>query len=294
MPLPFVVVDQNQMRCAEVIAAAMEQCRQEHLRFLIPDVAGFEFSKILSKGGDPFLTWKHSLQSIAPFSGRVVIGRKLSDVWNEEINEGSPSVRIVDDGATERFRNLLCQINSGNESSLRELIDGSVLRLMPSYLAHWSNHEDHKVMLRTVRDSLRSQLTEATIKDLRTRTADGMVAWLSSADGVRFVFQGVQNRGASPETALRLATEPSAYGGFLSGMAAIGLYWLAFGGLEGAKPEDVTNDLHDLEYGILGALSHSLLTADKRLKVIHYAIRSGYLGRKEWFARACTVGPEKA
>jgi len=69
---------------------------------------------------------------------------------------------------------------------------------------------------------------------------------------------------------------------------------LAFGGLEEAKPEGVTNELHDLEYGILGALSHSLLTADKRLKVIHYAIRSGYLGGKEWFTRACTVGPEKA
>ena len=77
-------------------------------------------------------------------------------------------------------------------------------------------------------------------------------------------------------------------------MAAMGLYWLAFGGLEETKPEGVTNDLHDLEYAIVGALSQSLLTADKRLKVIHYAIRSAYLGRKEWFTRACTVGPEKA
>jgi hypothetical protein len=121
-----------------------------------------------------------------------------------------------------------------------------------------------------------------------------MVAWLSSADGVRFVFQGIQARGASREFALRLATEPSAYGGFLSGMAAIGLYWLALGGLDAAKPEAVTNDLHDLEYGILGALSHSLLTVDKRLKVIHQAIRGGYVGRKQWLTRACSVGPEKA
>src|SRR5258708_2631723 len=118
MPLAFVVVDQNQMRRAEVIAAAMEQCRQEHLQLLIPDVAGFEFSKVLSKGGDPFLAWRHSLQSIAPFSSRVVIGRKLTDVWNEELSEGAPSVRIVDDGATELFRNLLRQITSGDESGL--------------------------------------------------------------------------------------------------------------------------------------------------------------------------------
>lgn len=71
----------------------------------------------------------------------------------------------------------------------------------------------------------------------------------------------------------------------MSGMAAIGLYWLAFGGLEGAKPKSVENDLHDLEYAIIGSLSHSLLTADKRLNVIYRAIKSGYLGRKAWFTR---------
>jgi hypothetical protein len=72
-------------------------------------------------------------------------------------------------------------------------------------------------------------------------------------------------------------------------MTAIGLYWLAFGGLDDAKPESATNDLLDLEYGILGAVSHSLLTTDKRLKVIHQAIRGGYVGRKEWFTRACNT-----
>ncbi len=77
-------------------------------------------------------------------------------------------------------------------------------------------------------------------------------------------------------------------------MAALGLYWLAVGGLDTAKPEAVTNDLHDLEYGIVGALSRSLLTVDKRLKVIHQAIKDGYVGREEWFARARSVGSEKA
>jgi hypothetical protein len=294
MPIPFVVVDQNQMRCADVIVAAIEQCRREHLQILMPDVAGFEFSKVISRGGDPFQTWQASLQVIAPFSEYVVLGRKLTDVWKEEISEGAPCARIVDDGATELFRNLLRQINSGNESGLRDLIHGSVMQLMPTSLDHWSNHEEHRVMLCTVRDWLRSQLAEATIKDLRTRKADGMLAWLSSADGVRFVFQRIQARVASPAAALRLAIEPSAYGGFLSGMAAIGLYWLAFGGLDQAKPEAVTNDLHDLDYGVLGALSHSLLTVDKRLRVIHQAIRDGYVGRGQWLTRACSVGPEKA
>jgi hypothetical protein len=201
MPLPFIVVDQNQIGCADVIAVAMDQCRRERLQVLVADVAGFEFSKVVTKAGDPLLTWKHSLQAIAPFSGHVVLARKLTDVWKEEINEGAPCGRIVDDKATELFRNLLREINAGNESGLHELIDGSVRRLMPHSLDHWSNGEEHKVMLRKVHDFLRSSLAEETIKDLRrTRTADGLIAWLSawlsSSDGVRFVFQGIQARGA--------------------------------------------------------------------------------------------------
>jgi hypothetical protein len=293
MPLPFVIVDQNQIRCADVIAAAMEQCQQEQLQLLIPDGAAFEFSKIIAMKGDPFLTWKKSLHVIARFSNYVVVGRKITHLWKEEFEQGVPAVDIVDNGATELFRTKLCQIDSGSEKELRSFIDGTVMRLMPESLDLWSNHEHHKVMMRTVRNSLKSQLAEETIKDLRSRTAAGIVDWLSSIDGAKFVYRVIQASGASPEIA-RLAVEPSVYGGYVTGMVAMGLYWLAFGGLEEAKPEAFANDLHDLEYGILGALSHSLLTADKRLKVIHEAIKGGSAGREKWFARTRNVGPEKA
>jgi hypothetical protein len=59
------------------------------------------------------------------------------------------------------MRAICATIDSGNESGLRELIDGSVMRLMPTSLEHWSNHDDHKVMLRAVHDSLKSQLATA-------------------------------------------------------------------------------------------------------------------------------------
>jgi hypothetical protein len=165
MLLAFIVVDQNQIRSEDVIAEAAEQFRRDDLQFWIPDGAAFEFSKSLSRGCDQLLrTWKSSLQSIAQFSERVVVGRKLADILKEEIADGIPVTRIVDDGATELFRNLLRQINSGNESGLRELIDGSVGRLMPASLAYWSNHEMHKVMIRAFRDSLKSRLPEAKLK----------------------------------------------------------------------------------------------------------------------------------
>ena len=165
---------------------------------------------------------------------------------------------------------------------------------MPESLTHWSNHDQNKSLILTVRDSLRSSLTDATIKDLRNHTVNAMIAWLSSVDGVRFVFEGIQSRIASSETALRLAFGPSAIGGLVSGMCSMGLYWLAFGGLDTAKSEALTNDLHDLEYAVLGALSNSLLSNDKRLNVIHQAIRGGTEGRARWFARALDVGLKKS
>jgi hypothetical protein len=77
-------------------------------------------------------------------------------------------------------------------------------------------------------------------------------------------------------------------------MAAIVLYWLGAGGLDVADPKKATNDLHDLEYAILGALSHDLVTVDKRLGAIQQAIRGGYAGRGEWVDRALSVGPANA
>ncbi len=290
MTLPFIVVDQNQLREADIIASVLDRCCRENLQLLIPEGAGFEFSK----GSDPFRTWILSLKPLAPCAEFVVVGKKITEIWRDEIEKGHACTDVIEHGATILFRRKLQQIAAGDESGVRSLIDGPVKQLMPESLAHWSKHGQIKSVIRTHYDSLKSSLTHATIKDLRNAPVDAMIAWLSSADGVRFVFQGIQSRGASSEAALRLAVGPSAIGGFISGMAAMSLYWLAFGGLEAAKPEAITNDLHDLEYAVLGALSNSMLSNDKRLKVIHQAITGGTDGRARWFARALDVGPARA
>lgn len=234
------------------------------------------------------------MQLLAPYAELVAVGRKITDIWRDEIEIGLASADIIEHGATEHFRKILEQIASGDESGIRSLIDGPVKRLMPESLTHCSNHDQNKLLIIGVYDWLRSSLTNSTIKDLRNHTADAMIAWLSSVDGVRFVFQGIQSRGTNTETALQLAIAPSAMGGLVSGMASMGLYWLAFGGLDAAKPEAATNDLLDLEYAVLGTLSHSLLTNDKRLNVIHRAMRGGTEGRARRFARTIDIGPENA
>lgn len=290
MTMPFIVVDQNQLRQTDAIESALDRCCRENLQLLIPDGAGFEFSK----GSDPHQTWICSLHQLAPYAELVVAGRKITEILRDEIKIGIPCVDVTDHGATNIFRRVLHQIAVGDESGVRDLIDGPVTRLMPESLTHWSNHDLNKSMILTIRDSLKSSLAIATIKNLRNHKVDAMIDWLSSVDGVKFVLQGIQSRGASSETALRLAVEPSAVGGFVSGMVSMGLYWLAFNGLDSAKSKALTNDLHDLEYAVLGSLSNSLLSKDKRLNTIHQAIRGGTEGRERWFDRALDVGPKNA
>jgi len=290
VPLSFIVLDQNRMRSGETISSALDRCCRENVRLLIPDGAGFEFSK----GSDPHLNWTRSLQLIAPFAELVVVGRKISHVWNEEILQGVPSIDVVDDGGTTRFRELLRQIEAGDATGLRQIIDGPGWSSMEASLDNWSHHEQFKAMIKTFRDALQPSLTEATVKDLRTNSDDAIARWLESVDGMSFVFQGIQSRGVKAEAALGLAARPSVIGAFISGMAALALYWIAFGGLESAKPEIITNDIVDLEYGVIGALSDSLLTSDRRLKAIHHAIKRGLDGRARWFARALELGPDAA
>jgi hypothetical protein len=73
-------------------------------------------------------------------------------------------------------------------------------------------------------------------------------------------------------TAYELTRTRSVSAGFLSALAGIALHWLAFGGLESTKAETPSGDLNDTEYIVLGALSHSLATADKRATLICDAV----------------------
>ena len=92
--------------------------------------------------------------------------------------------------------------------------------------------------------------------------------------------------------ALELATTKSAVGGIQTGIVALALDWLAKGGFESARPERFSNDMCDIEYGMLGAMSWCLVTDDGRVKRVCNAIKQSVTGRTTWFSRAIVLGPE--
>lgn len=276
--LPYLVVDQNQLRKADAVANAVSRCRERGLRILIPDGAGFE----MSKSREVFDTWRNSLELLATCADMVVVSSKVTDMISIEVESGRPIRDVVDQGASELFRGLLRDLASGDFSSLGQLVAGPVAEKMPGSLAVWSNDEQHRQLILAMRDSLKKELTEPVVKQLRRDPKSELATWLSSVDGVRFVYQGIKSKGPGDVSALRLAALPSVTGGFITSLTLVALNWLALGGLESAKPEKVTNDLHDVEYSVLGSMSADLLTLDSRLKAVKRAAHTAQDSRTNW------------
>jgi len=275
----LIVIDQNTLRDSDSIASALDRCCREDLRLLIPEGAGFE----LSKGSQQFDTWRRSLERLGGYPEFVVVSRKLPDMLVEEIGTGRPCETLIDDDSTTALRQLLDDLNRNDTSSLRRLVDGPMRRLMPASLAAWNNSEQHKQWVIKVRDELSRMMDGEALKELRKSPQDGLVDWLSSVDGIRFVFQGIKSRGATDEGAVLLSSVPSVSGSFVLALAAVGLHWLALGGLDHASSDKITNDLHDVEYAVLGSLSVDLLSKDKRLSTVCRAMSASSHERYEWF-----------
>jgi hypothetical protein len=82
--------------------------------------------------------------------------------------------------------------------------------------------------------------------------------------------------------------------GFVSALAGIAGYWIAFGGIAEVDAKKLRNDLDDVEYIVLGAVSQGLSTEDKRANIVCQAVRQALASRMKWFHDALMLGPEAA
>ena len=265
---PFIVVDQNRMRNAPAIAAALDRCCRENLQLLVPDGAGFE----MSKSSQEFETWSRSLRILKNYPEFISVSRKLTTMLDEELASGEPCNQLVDEHATSGIRRLLCSLDAGDDSQLRELIDNQVAQMMPASVKAWSDHEQHKQLIKTMGDLLRAEMNDEDVRKLRKDPVNELENWLSSPTGIRFVFQWLKSRGMADEPALLLCRRASASAAYVTSLVAVAFLWLGFGGIESAGASKVTNDLHDIEYAMLGSLSVELLTDDGKLRSICAAV----------------------
>jgi len=238
----------------------------------------------MSKGSNPKQTWLRCLQPLASFSELVVASKTTAELRKAEITTGRACTDLVDHALTALLRQTLWEVAKGDLSGVSAILVRMTFQRLDA--------DQIKAAIKVVHDHLKSSLPKESIASLKRFPDDGVVAWLSSVDGVRLVFQGVQSCGVSSKVAIELATTQSATGGVQTGIVALALDWLATGGLEGARSERFANDLCDIEYGILGAASQCLATDDERAKRVCNAIKHSVSGRAQWFARAIALGPE--
>lgn len=272
------------MRDHDVLTSALGRCCRENLRLLIPDIAGFE----LSKGSEPFDTWQRSLEVLSGYSEFVSVSRKLPYMLDEERQTGQPCKRLAEDYAADKFREVLATLADGDQSSLHRVINGPVREKIPSSLPLWNDLVKDKQWITTVRDDLRSAMSDDTLKKLRRSPDSEMATWLSSGDGILYVYEKGMRPALDASQAIELTRTRSVYAAFVSGFVAIGLYWLAFGGLDSVAPERLSNDIADLDYAVTGSLSVGLLSKDTRLNTIYQSISVAANAR---CARFCSGTP---
>ena len=166
----FIVLDQNVMRDSGALFRALDRCCREDLQLLIPDVAGFE----LSKGSKQFDTWHRSLECLSSYREFVTVSRKLTKMLEEERRTGYPCESLIDSDLTMLMRQLLDALEHNRTLSLRQMVDGPMQSLMPASLAAWSDSEQHKQWIITIRDQLNDMINSEALKRLRRSPENGL------------------------------------------------------------------------------------------------------------------------
>jgi hypothetical protein len=274
-PHPFVTVDQNRLRQADVLAEIAEECRRNRWHILIPDGAFQEFAK-----GDQFFeTATRSLDSIAPYRQLIVMARPIKDLIREVVTSREPSATLVNPATTDYLRSILAAPDTF-EAELRVLADDPVARLMPQALSAWSDHSESKILVLELHDAVKRDMPVPRLKSLRQLGEAATSEYLTSFDGSRFVYQWFIRQGIDSLHALYLAREPNAAAGFASALLGLAIDWLAMGGLASAEPAILSSDFYDIEYIVLGSLSRSLASADRRAMRIRAAIAAAFETRR--------------
>jgi hypothetical protein len=107
---PYIVLDVNVLRCETTIDESVERCRQHDFELLLPDAIGYEQCKNVPHA---FETIRGSLILQSKYSHLACVCRRLPDMGREEVASQTPVSSIVEQPATEIFRNALSRLNKG-------------------------------------------------------------------------------------------------------------------------------------------------------------------------------------
>ena len=265
--LPYLVLDQNECRNRKKAMRLFRRCKQRNLKILLADVAIYEFSNVRR----PDVTWRRSLEYLCFEPSLVVVGRSIGEMMKEEILTGKPITNIMDKEGTKAFQNLLSELRDNDEDGLEKAL-ANVKRIIGNEKRKRNIHKWKKAIVTKRRDSWQKSLPKSYLAILRSNPDKTVVRLLADLGRAAFIREQAMRDKCSGDAACALAVTPGVYSHAISALDALALDWLAKGGLDGVKPESITNDWFDMDYIVTATFCSGLLTKDKRVKRTYKAL----------------------
>lgn len=198
----------------------------------------------------------------------VVVGRSIGELMREEIHTGKPITDIVDEEATRAFQKLLAGLRDQHEEELEKAL-ANVKRIIGSEKRRRNRHKWQKGILVKRLESWQKSLKKPGLVNLRSKPDSTIIRLLAEWYRAEYVRDQALRDKAPRNGAAALALAPGVYSHAISALDALALDWLARGGLDGAKPERISNDFFDLDYVVSATFGSGLLTRDQRAKRVY-------------------------
>jgi hypothetical protein len=272
---PYIVLDVNVLRDIEKMSELISHCEQSDLCLLLPDAVGFEQCKSIPHAFD---TMSGSLMLLAKHPQLVSVARRLPDMRREEIANKRPIETLIEQSATEIFRDTLACLDNGDDSRLREMLCGEAFenRVQES-LDLWNDYEKLRSVLKTLATEIEHGASPELLKRARSATGDQqselVIEVLSTQTCMAYGFQNLRRQGLTDIEAIALLRSHSIELRFLLGLFSVAAIWLCRGGLDTAKGSKISNDLTDMEYAILASVCKRFASDDKKALITSQVIR---------------------
>lgn len=274
--LPYIVIDQNRCRDTETMQMLVARCKVRGLKLLLPDIAVYEFSNVKV----PDVTWRNSLAELCKEPELVVAGRGIGPMMKEELATKSPTEDIVDTDVTPRFQRMLADLRDGNDARLN-LALAEIAKCIKKERNLRERHAENKKKVVSYRDVWLKSLSPDDLRMLRQQNQSVFIRVMAELETACIAIKAAENDGCSRDEASFLTFNPSIHGHMVYGLAALSLDWLAYGGLEAAAPEDLTNDIFDLDYVVTATFCQDLATKDKRARRVYSSLISAFEERSK-------------
>jgi hypothetical protein len=261
---PYVVLDQNAFRRPALLGPAIQRATSLGAKLLITEAAVIE----MMKNPQWELTAERSLAGLAHSANLVALGRGVPDLMREEVATGRPAYGTLEDfERTPAVQDLIRELSTGNPGPVLAYVRSTIITAQATVLdTQYLDHAQNKQRLIRHRDEWATLLESEPDLRKKLRGDASLRAQLLAHPKVSVhVERGLIAAGMSDTDARRLAYDRSVSSHSLLAMSALALRWYLNGGLDGAKPAKITNDLMDREYITIASLCLELVSEEAKV-----------------------------